>query len=154
MQHSRQEVIQRTIQEFELLDQLLANLSEEEWLRLVPRPEGKDAWTIKDAVAHVTHFKADAIRSMHRRPKPVDVRGLDVNAENHLLYLRWRDWSPQAVLAWHRQVHIEVLAALQATPEAWFSGRDRRADWPFDLDGHSAYHRLQDIEEALKQPGK
>jgi len=154
MQHSRQEVIQRTIREFELLDQLLANLSDEDWLQLVPRPEGKDAWTIKDAVAHVTHFKADAIRSMHRRPKPADVRGLDVNAENHLLYLRWRERSPQEVLAWHRQVHTEVVAALQATPEAWFSGRERRADWPFDLDGHSAYHRLQDIAAALQQPEK
>ncbi len=154
MRHSRQEVIQRTIHEFELLDQMLANLSEEAWLQLVPRPTGKDPWTIKDTVAHITHFKADAIRSMHRRPKPTDVRGLSVNAENHLLYLRWRERAPHDVLAWHRQVQAEVVAALQATPEEWFSGRDRQPDWPFDLDGHSAYHRLQDIAEALKQPGK
>jgi len=154
MQHSRQEVIQRTIREFELLDQLLANLSETEWLQLVPRPEGKDPWTVKDAVAHITHFKADAIRSMHRRPKPTEVRGLGINAENHLLYLRWRDRSPQEVLAWHRQVQTEVLTTLQTTPEEWFSGRERQADWPFDLDGHSAYHRIKDIEEALKQSGQ
>ncbi len=154
MQHSRQEVIRRTIREFELLDHLIAHLSKKEWLQLVPRPEGKDPWTVKDAVAHITHFKADVIRSMHRRPKPAEVQGLSIGAENHLLYLRWRDRSPREVLAWHRQVQKEILAALQETPEEWFNGRERKAEWPFDLDGHSAYHRIKDIAEALKQPGK
>ncbi len=154
MQHSRREVIQRTTREFELLDRLIAGLSEEEWLHLVPRPEGKDRWTVKDAVAHITHFKADVIRSMHRRPKPAEVRGLGITAENHVIYLHWRDRPPQEVLAWHRQVQEEVLAALKEAPEEWFSGRERKADWPFDLDGHSAYHRIKDIEEALKPPGK
>src|SRR5512139_310564 len=142
MQHSREEVIQRTIREFELLDQLVANLAEKEWRQLVPRPEGKDPWTVKDAVAHITHFKADAIRSLHRRPKPTEVQGLGISAENHLIYLRWRDRSPREVLAWHRQVQQEILVALRELPEAWFSGRERKAEWPFDLDGHSAYHRI------------
>ena len=154
MKHSRQEVIQRTIREFELLDHFLANLLEKEWMQLVPRPEGKDPWTVKDAVAHITHFKADVMRSIHRTPKPIDVRGLGIVAENHVIYLRWRDRSPQEVLARHRQVQKEVLAALQDISEEWFSGRERRAEWPFDLDGHSAYHRIKDIEEALKQSGK
>lgn len=154
MQHSRQEVIQRTLREFELLDHLVADLSEKEWRQPAPRPEGKDPWTVKDAVAHITHFKADVIRALHRIPKPTEVRGLGESAENHVIYLRWRDRSPQVVLAWHRQVQEAVLVALQEAPEAWFSGRERRAEWPFDLDGHSAYHRIKDIEEALKQPGK
>jgi hypothetical protein len=46
-------------------------------------------------------------------------------------------------------VQEEVLAALRAAPETWFSSRERRAEWPFDLDGHSAYHRVKDIERAL-----
>jgi len=154
MQHSRQEVFQRTIREFELLDHLVANLSGKEWMQPVPRPEGKDPWTIKDTVAHITHFKADVIRSIHRKPKPTEVRGLGESAENHLIYLRWSDRSPQEVLAWHRQVQKEILVTLQETPEEWFSGRERRAEWPFDLDGHSADHRTKDIEKALKQPGK
>lgn len=154
MQHSRQEVIQRTIREFELLDHLIADLSEKEWLQPAPRPEGKDPWTVKDAVAHIAYFKADVIRAVHRHPRPAEVRGLGDNAQNYVIYLRWRDRSPQEVLAWHRQVQEEVLVALQEAPEAWFSGRERRAEWPFDLDGHSAYHRIKDIEEALKQPGK
>jgi hypothetical protein len=69
---------------------------------------------------------------------------------NHLIYIRWRDRSPQEVLAWHRQVQEEVLAALREAPEEWFSCRKRRAEWPYDLDGHSAYHRVRDIEQALK----
>lgn len=153
MQHSRQEVIQRTTREFELLDHLVANLSEKQWLQPAPRPEAKDPWTVKDAVAHITHFKADVIRAMHRNPKPTAVQGLGESAENHVIYLRWRDRSPQEVLAWHRQVQQEVLLALREAPEAWFSSRERRAEWPFDLDGHSAYHRIKDIEEALNQSG-
>ncbi len=152
MQHSRQEVIQRTIREFEILDHLVANLSENDWMQLVPRPEGKDPWTVKDALAHITHFKADVIRSIRRLPRPIEVRGLSESAENHLIYLRWRDRSPKEVLAWHRQVQNEVVVALQETPEEWFSSRERKVEWPFDLDGHSAYHRIKDIEEALKQP--
>jgi len=69
-------------------------------------------------------------------------------------YERWRDRSPQEVLAWHRQVQEDVLAALQDAPEAWFSDRERRPEWPFDLDGHSGYHRVKDIEHALKKSTK
>ena len=36
MRHTREEVIQRTIQEFDLLDQLVANLSEADWQRPSP----------------------------------------------------------------------------------------------------------------------
>jgi len=151
MRHSRQEIIQRTIREFEILEQLVANLSEKEWMLPVPRPKEKDPWTIKDTLAHIVHFKADVIRSIHRRAKPEDLRGLGIGAENHVIYLRWRDRSAQEVLAWHRQVQEEVLAGLQQVPEGWFSSRDRKAEWPFDLDGHSAYHRINDIEEALKE---
>jgi hypothetical protein len=63
--------------------------------------------------------------------------------------MRWRDRSPQEVLAWHRQVQEDVLAALREAPKEWFSGRERRPEWPIDLDGHSTYHRVKDIERAL-----
>jgi hypothetical protein len=63
--------------------------------------------------------------------------------------MRWRDRSPQDVLNWHRQVQGDVLVALREAPEEWFSGKERGPDWPFDLDGHSAYHRVKDIERAL-----
>ena len=149
MRHNRREIIERTIREFELLDQLVANLTIEDWERPVPRPETKDPWTVKDALAHITHFKADVIRSIHHQRKPSEVRGLAIGAENHLIYMRWRDRSARDVLAWHRGVQKDVLAALKAAPDEWFNGKERRADWPNDLDGHSSYHRVKDIEQAL-----
>src|SRR5262245_33601099 len=130
MRHSREEVIERTIREFELLDQLVVNLSDEDWERLVERPESKDAWTVKDALAHITHWKADAARSARGQHKPPDERGLMINDGNHLVYTRWRDRSPQEVLAWHRQVQEDVLAALREAPEEYFSGKERGEPWP------------------------
>ena len=150
MRHTREEVIERTIREFKLLDNLVANLSDDDWGRRLPRSEAKEPWTVKDALAHITHWKADVIRAIRGQRRPPEERGLKGETEeNHLIYMRWRDRSPQEVLAWHRQVQEEVLAALRAAPEAWFSSRERRAEWPFDLDGHSSYHRVKDIERAL-----
>jgi hypothetical protein len=150
MRHTRQEVIERAIQEFERLDRLVASLSDEDWVRRVPRPESKEPWTVKDSLAHVTHWKADVIRSMRRQRRPAEERGLNITDGNQYVYLAWRDRPPAQVLAWHRQVQADLLAALRDAPEAWFSGRERQPEWPFDLDGHSAYHRVKDIEEALK----
>lgn len=149
MRHNRQEVIARAIHEYELLDLLVANLSDEDWERSLLRPETKDPWTVKDALAHITHWKADVSRSIRRQRRPPEERGLDINAGNHLIYLRWHDRSPREVLAWHRQVQEDLLAALRAAPDEWFSGKERNPQWPFDLDGHSAYHRVKDIQRAL-----
>jgi len=151
VRHNREEVIQRTIREFELLDHLVANLTDEEWNRPLPRPESKDPWTVKDALAHITHWKADVARSVRRRHRPIEERGLTINQGNQLVYLRWQSRPPQEVVAWHRQVQKDVLAALQEAPEEWFSGKERSPDWPGDLDGHSTYHRVKDIESALNK---
>jgi hypothetical protein len=149
MQHTREEVIQRTIREFQLLDNLVANLNDEEWQLSLPRPETKDPWTVKDALAHITHWKADVARSARRQSRPAEERRLETNDANHLIYARWHDRSPQQVLAWHRQVQEDVLAALREAPDEWFSGRKRKEEWPYDLDGHSAYHRIRDIQRTL-----
>ena len=149
MRHTREEVIQRTIKEFQLLDHLVASLTNEDWQQLLPRPETKDPWTVKDALAHITYWKADVARSIRRQPTPSEERGLGITAFNHVTYLRWRDLSPQEVLTWHRQAQQDLLAALKEAPDKWFNGRDRKPDWPFDLDGHSANHRVKDMEQAL-----
>jgi len=149
MRHNREEVIERTVREFELLDFLVANLTDEDWKRYVLRPETKEAWTVKDALAHITHWKADAARSARGQRKPPEERGLGITEGNQLIYMRWRDRSPQEVLAWHRQVQEDVLAALRAAPDEWLNGKERDPQWPGDLDGHSTYHRVNDIERAL-----
>ena len=108
MRHTREEVIARTVQEFELLDQLVAGLTDEEWEKLLLRSETKDPWTVKDALAHITHWKADVARKIRKQPPPAEERGLNINDGNRLVYLRWRDRSPQDVLAWHRQVQQDI----------------------------------------------
>jgi uncharacterized damage-inducible protein DinB len=152
MRHTREEIIERAIREFKRLDRLVAKLSDEDWGRRLPRPETKDPWTVKDALAHITYFRADVIRSIRKQARPVEFRGLNETGENHLIFMRWRKRPPQEVLAWHRQVQQDLLAALRAAPEEWFNGKERRAEWPFDVDGHSAYHRANDIEQALQRP--
>jgi hypothetical protein len=154
MRHTRSEVIKRTIREFKLLDDLVAGLANRDWRRLLPRPETKDPWTVKDSLAHITHWKADVVRKIKKQPIPVEEKGLNWTDGNHLIYEHWRDRSSREVLAWHRQVQKDLLAALQEAPEEWFSGKERGPDWPFDLDGHSTYHRVNDIEQALEDPGK
>ncbi len=149
MRHTREEVIARTIHEFELLDGLVANLKTEEWNRLLSRSETQDPWTVKDALAHITFWKADVARSIRRQRRPPEERGLQYNEFNHLIYLRWHNRSPQEVLTWHRQVQADLLDTLQTAPEKWFNGKERKPDWPYDLEGHSAIHRLKDIERTL-----
>jgi len=149
MHHNREELIERTIREFELLDMLVGSLSKEDWELPLKRPESKDPWTVKDALAHITHWKADILRSIRGQRRPPEERGLQENEGNHLVYMRWRDRSPQEVLEWHRQVQEDLLIAQREAPEDWFSSRERRQAWPNDLDGHSAYHRVKDIERAL-----
>jgi hypothetical protein len=154
MRHTREEVIERVVQEFERLDDQVSNLTDEEWSRFVPRPENKDPWTVKDALAHITHWKSNVARSIRGQRIPLEERGLGENDGNHLIYIRWHDHSPQEVLTWHRQVQTDVLAALREAPEKYFSGKEHRPEWPFDIDGHSAYHRVKDIEQALATPPK
>gem|GEM_PF-857051 len=151
MRHNREEVIQRVVDEFELLDHLVAHLTDEEGQRPVPRPPSQDPWTVKDALAHITHWKAAVARSARKLPVPAEERGLNTTDSNRLVYERWHSRSRREVLAWHRQVQEDVLAALRAAPEEWFSGRERRPDWPGDLVGHSAEHRVKDVEEALRK---
>lgn len=150
MRHTREEVIERVVREFALLDELVSSLSDEEWALSLSRPETKDPWTVKDALAHITFWKSNSVRVFRKQRKPPEERGLDVNPLNHLVYTRWHDRPPQEVLAWHRQVQEEALAALREAPGEIFSGRERSAQWPFDLDGHSAEHRLKDIQRVLK----
>ncbi len=149
MRHTREEVIERVCREYERLDNLVGYLTQADWARLVPRPEGKDAWTIQDVLAHITHWKADVTRKIRGQPVPPEERGLDVKDGNHLVYQRWHDRSPQEVLAWHRQVQADLLTALREAPENWFNGKEHVPEWPFDIDGHSANHRVKDIEQAL-----
>lgn len=149
MRHTRRAVITRTREEFAKLDRLLARLRPADWKRRVPRPPGRAPWTVKDAAAHIVYWKEHTARVIRGERRLPEMRGLDVNQINRLVYERWRRRRPSEVVAWHRRVHAEVLRTLARKPAAWFGRRERSPHWPGDLDGHSAAHRVKDIEAAL-----
>ena len=154
MRHARKEVIARARREFAQLDRLVARLRPADWNRRVPRPPTRDGWTVKDALAHIVYWKEHTARVIRGERRLPEMRGLDVNQINRVIYERWRHRSPREVVEWHRAVHAAVLKTLARTPDEWFGRRDRSPQWPADLDGHSAAHRMKDIEAALAgQPG-
>ena len=149
MRHTREAVVERATREFERLDALLAGLSEHDWHLPLPRSETQAPWTIKDAVAHITHWKADTARKVRGQRPPPEERGLSEVASNQRVFERWRDRDPGDILDWHREVQDDLMVALREAPDAWFSGRERSERWPYDIDGHSEDHRVRDIERAL-----
>jgi hypothetical protein len=149
MRHTRRTVIARTRKEFAKLDRLVTGLRPADWRRRVPRTEARDAWTVKDALAHIVYWKAHTARVIRGERRLPEMRGLGVHQINRLVYQRWRRRPPREVVAWHREVHADVLRTLARTPAAWFGRRERSAQWPGDLDGHSAAHRVKDLEAAL-----
>ncbi len=148
MTHTRKEVIQRAIREYRRLDRLVTSLTPAEWRKLVPRPETKERWTVKDALAHITYWKYCVILSARHQHRPPEVRG-NITDSNHVVFARYHKLPPREILEWHRQVQADLLKALKDAPDDWFTRPSRSADWPFDLDGHSAVHRVQDIQGAL-----
>ena len=149
MRHKKRDVIARTRREFAILDRLVKRLRAADWNRRVPRPATRDPWTVKDALAHIVYWKEHSARVFRGERRLPEMRGLDVNAINRLIYRRWRRRPPRELVAWHRQVQKDVMKTLAANPPAWFSRRDRSPKWPLDFDAHSADHRRDDIEAAL-----
>ena len=152
MRHTRKEVIARTRREFATLDRLVTRLRPADWARPVPRPPGRDPWTVKDALAHILYWKEHTTRVIRGEKRLPEMRGLSVDQINRLIYERWRARPPREVREWHRRVHAEVLRTLAQTPEEWFGRREHSPEWPLDFDGHSAWHRVKDIEAALEGP--
>jgi Mycothiol maleylpyruvate isomerase N-terminal domain len=149
MRHKKKDVIARTRREFAILDRLVGRLRAADWKRRVPRPPTRDPWTVKDALAHIVYWKEHSARVFRGERRLPEMRGLDVNAINRLIYRRWRRRPPRELVTWHRQVQKDVIKTLAANPPAWFSRRDRSPKWPLDFDAHSADHRRDDIEAAL-----
>ena len=153
MKHTRESVLDRVAQEFTLLNEAVSKLTRSDWNRPVGRPESKDPWTLKDALAHVNHWKAESARVFRREKRTADTAALakmTINESNRRIYEQWRDRSVKDVLEWHRRVQDELVEAIRGAPDEWFSRRDRSEQWPFDAVGHSAEHRLKDLERMAK----
>ncbi len=105
MRHTRKDVIARTRREFARLDRVVTRLRPADWTRRVPRPPTRDPWTVKDALAHILYWKEHTARVIRGERRLPEMRGLDIEGINRLVYQRWRRRRPAEVLAWHRQVH-------------------------------------------------
>lgn len=154
VRHSRREVIERTRREFDQLDRLITQLKPADWRRLVPRPEAKDPWTVKDALAHIVRWKEHTARVIRGEKRPPELRGLEVNPINRIVFERWHERRPAEVVAWHRRIQDDVMRTLISTPEEFFSRKERGPDWPGDFTSHSAWHRVRDIEATIKRSGR
>jgi hypothetical protein len=152
IRHTREEIAARTRREFEQLDALVSGLRSEQWRLLVPRPETRAPWTVKDALAHIVYWKAHTARVFRGERRPPATRGLDVEQLNQLIYSEWRDRSPSEVVERHRQVHTDVMRTLADLPSDWFGRREHGPAWPADFDGHSAGHRVNDIAAVVVRP--
>src|SRR5262245_28211428 len=152
VRHAKREVIARTRREYATLDRLVRRLRATDWRRQVPRPPARDPWTVKDTLAHIVYWKEHTARVFRGERRLPEMRGLDVQQINRLIYRRWRGRRPAEVVTWHRRVQRTVLATLAARPPEWFSRRPRSPQWPLDFDAHSADHRRDDIEAALAPP--
>lgn len=152
MIHTRDSVLERVTSEFALLDDAVSKLEPADWKRPVGRPESKDPWTLKDALAHVLVWKAESARVFRRdkrSPEAAALAKLTINESNHRIYEQFKDKPLKEVLVWHRQVQEELVQAIKNAPDSWFSGKKRNEQWPFDAVGHSVEHRLKDLEPAL-----
>src|SRR2546426_6747798 len=109
MRHTRKDVTERTQREFQRLDRLVKRLKPADWRRRVPRPETKDPWTVKDALAHILYWKEHSARVFRGEKRPAEMKGLEVNQINALIYRRWRKRRPADVVTWHRRVQAEVV---------------------------------------------
>lgn len=149
MRHTRKDVVDRTRRELAELDRLVSRLRPADWKRVVPRSPGHDRWTVKDALAHIVYWKEHSLRVFRGERRPPELRGLDVSGINRLVWERWRRRPSRDVVAWHRRVHADALATFAGLPDEWFSRREHAPEWPADFGGHSAAHRMKDIEAAL-----
>jgi hypothetical protein len=149
--HTRESVLQRIVDEYDALEAAIANLGPTDWQFLPGRREGEDPWTVKDSLAHITHWKTNSVRRFRgerRKPGEAPPRR-PVNETNHLVFEEWKDRSVEDVLAWHRAVQAELVAAVQDAPESHFSKRERPRVWPRGATGHSTEHRVKDVEQPF-----
>ena len=111
----------------------------------------RERWTAKDALAHVVEWERQALRALRGEATDPELRGLPIDRKNRILYERWHRRPPRDVVAYARSVHRDVLAALRALPEAYFTTTPRSPYWPNDLVGHPAAHRQRHLEALLAE---
>ena len=151
MLHTREAVLKRVVDEYNALDAAIAKLGKDDWALLLGKREGKDPWTVKDSLGHITYWKAKSVRSLRgeRRKRGEAALPTSITESNHLIYEELKGRTVDEVLAWHRDVQVDLVAAIEKAPDALFSKRERSPVWPFDAAGHSTEHRVKDLERPF-----
>lgn len=153
VQHTKRATIARVDREYRALDDVVRRLG----LRLneaIPEFGAKarikrERWTGQDALAHIVAWKHHQLRTLRQEPHDLTLRGKPIALQNRMLYTRWHRRTVSEVVAYHRAVHRDVMAALRARPEASFRDPPRSPLWPNDLTGHAATHRERHLETML-----
>ncbi len=150
VRHTRASVVERVDKEYRALDHAVRAVAREGLDRPVPgfgaRARIKrERWTYKDALVHILTWKDWQIRALQHVPQDPTMRGLTIAQKNRRIYDRWHRRPATEVVAWHRQLHREILRTLRAVPDAAFSAK-RSPYWPNDLVGHSEAHRKRHLE--------
>lgn len=148
--HNKRETMARVEKEYRALDRVVRRLGTRGLGADVPgfgaRARIKrERWTRKDALAHIVEWRRNQLRALRKEPSDPEFKGLKIDQANRKLYRRWHSKPARAVVAYHRQVHRETMAAMRALPPAYFAKRFSPL-WPNDLIGHSAEHRRRHLE--------
>ena len=155
IRHTRRRTISRVEAEYRRLDRVVRRLGP----RLSEAVPGfgararikRERWTGKDALAHIVAWKQHQLRTLRREKHDATLRGKPIAAQNRVLYRRWHRRTVRDVVAYHRSVHRDVVAALRARPESYFADPPRSPMWPNDLVGHAAEHRERHLEPLLQE---
>jgi hypothetical protein len=161
-QPSKAELLERTRQEYDKLEQALGGLSE---AQISAAPDGD--WSVKDLLAHIAAWQQILLR-FHIGKRPfaeaapgigVDYASSDVDTINDALYQRDRDRTLSDVLDTFRRSHQQTMVAIEGMSETELSqpytppGRDRGGqiiDWiAGDTYEHYMEHR-ETIEKLAK----
>lgn len=153
IRHTQRATISRVEREYRALDRVVRRLGQ----RLAAEVPGfgararikRERWTGKDALAHIVAWKHHQLRTLRRERHDTTIRGKPIAVQNRILYRRWHRRSVREVVAYHRSVHRDVVAALRARPESYFNDPPRSPIWPNDLVGHAAEHRQRHLEVLL-----
>jgi hypothetical protein len=148
--HNKRETTARVAKEYRTLDRVVRRLGSKGLGEPVPGFGARarirrERWLRKDALAHIVEWKRQALRTLRAERSDPDLVGLPIDRKNRRLYERWHSRPPRDVVAYHRKIHRDVIAAMRRLPDQYFLKR-LSPIWPNDLVGHSAEHRRRHLE--------
>jgi uncharacterized damage-inducible protein DinB len=148
--HNKRETMARVEKEYRALDRVVRRVGTRGLNEQVPGFGARarirrERWTRKDALAHIVEWRRHALRALRSETSDPQLKGLPIDRKNRRLYERWHARSAREVVAYHRKIHRETMAAMRGLPDEYFRKR-LSPMWPNDLIGHSAEHRRRHLE--------